>query len=346
MKLAYPWLFASIGLFGTQNVLAEGEQIQNANLVDPHDVVSDHFYIGGKIGWSAYDGACNSTNLDCQNDTFGYGLYGGYQFNRWLALEGGIVSYGEPEAKYSLGKISADVFGGELSVKVGYPISERLELFTRIGGSYQYIDKSSFISYQSTKSHEWNTFGALGTSFRISSNWSVRGEYQFMDGIGERDVGQSDLHFTSVGLTYHFGASEAASFDEEEVIDAPSQCELSDNSFSLNSVYLFTNDSYEIASPSSLEPVIERLSNCANETVRIVGYTDNTGSNRYNEMLSKLRAHSVATYLENQGIKSSRLEVLGLGEGDPIGSNETDEGRAENRRVEVRFITTKNIPSK
>ncbi|HIF9255962.1 TPA: OmpA family protein [Photobacterium damselae] len=333
MKNIHVWLLPLVGLFSMPSAIAT---TNTSNALDNNDITSN-FYLGGRTGWSAYDKACGKNSLKCNNDTFGYGFYGGYQINRWLALEGGITSYGSPDAKYSLGKISADVLGGDISIKLGYPLTQRLELFTRIGGTYVYADKSSFVVNQSTKSHDWNILTSLGTSYRVSPHWSVRGEYQFIDGIGEGKTGKSDLHFTSLGLTYHFGSSKVIKANTEAAIEQPSQCELGTNSFSLNSASLFSIDSTEVKKTSLLTSIAERLKECRNETVRIIGYTDNTGSSRYNEMLSKLRAHSVASYLETQGIESSRLEIIGAGDNDPVASNETDEGRAKNRRVEVHF---------
>jgi OmpA-OmpF porin, OOP family len=69
--------------------------------------------------------------------------------------------------------------------------------------------------------------------------------------------------------------------------------------------------------------------------VRIVGHTDSTGPAEYNQGLSERRAQAVADYLVGQGVSAGQLEVSGMGETDPIASNETPEGRQLNRRVEI-----------
>ena len=69
--------------------------------------------------------------------------------------------------------------------------------------------------------------------------------------------------------------------------------------------------------------------------VEIVGHTDSTGSDDYNQKLSERRADSVRAYLESQGISSSRISAEGRGESQPASSNDTREGRAQNRRVEL-----------
>ena len=72
--------------------------------------------------------------------------------------------------------------------------------------------------------------------------------------------------------------------------------------------------------------------------ITIYGHTDNTGSDAVNERLSNRRAESVAAYLKNCGIASSRMTTEGKSYSQPVASNETVEGRAQNRRVEI-FIT-------
>ncbi|WP_306228847.1 OmpA family protein [Mangrovibrevibacter kandeliae] len=71
--------------------------------------------------------------------------------------------------------------------------------------------------------------------------------------------------------------------------------------------------------------------------VQVDGHTDSQGSDGYNLALSQRRAESVAQYLEAQRVDGRRLDVQGFGERQPIASNDTEAGRAQNRRVEVRI---------
>ncbi|MBR6285074.1 MAG: OmpA family protein [Muribaculaceae bacterium] len=77
------------------------------------------------------------------------------------------------------------------------------------------------------------------------------------------------------------------------------------------------------------------LQNNPQTNVQIYGHTDNTGSLEVNQRLSKARANSVMTYLMNSGISSSRMVSEGYDYQFPVASNDTPEGRAQNRRVEV-----------
>jgi outer membrane protein OmpA-like peptidoglycan-associated protein len=74
------------------------------------------------------------------------------------------------------------------------------------------------------------------------------------------------------------------------------------------------------------------------KTVRIVGYTDNVGSDAYNLRLSLQRAQSVADYLIYvEGIEKNRVKIEGKGKSNPIADNATEAGRAKNRRVEIKI---------
>ena len=105
----------------------------------------------------------------------------------------------------------------------------------------------------------------------------------------------------------------------------------------------FKTDSADIN--SSFYPVLNSvarvLNKYSNSTVMVSGHTDSTGNADYNLKLSRERAGSVAAYLQGQGVKQSRFEVMGLGSSNPIGSNSTVDGRALNRRVEIKIIPNK-----
>ena len=106
-----------------------------------------------------------------------------------------------------------------------------------------------------------------------------------------------------------------------------------------NSV-LFNTGSAQLSSAAeaALSRVAYNLKQFPNTDVTVVGYTDNTGSEQLNQRLSLERAQSVMNYLVSLGIPASRLKAVGQGWNDPIASNATSAGRAQNRRVEL-FIT-------
>ena len=90
---------------------------------------------------------------------------------------------------------------------------------------------------------------------------------------------------------------------------------------------------------SNFAPVLDRfaegLRNNPNTDVRIIGHTDNTGSDAVNNPLSLERAASTRNYLTGRGIDGRRISIEGMGERQPIATNDTAQGRSRNRRVEI-----------
>jgi len=97
----------------------------------------------------------------------------------------------------------------------------------------------------------------------------------------------------------------------------------------------FNSAGLRSASRSSLREMADVFNRYPNTTISVQGYTDSTGSASYNERLSERRAASVSNYLDDLGIRSSRMRTIGYGESHPRASNATASGRQLNRRVEI-----------
>ena len=89
------------------------------------------------------------------------------------------------------------------------------------------------------------------------------------------------------------------------------------------------------ASRTSLQEMADVFAKYPDTTIRVEGHADSTGSASYNQRLSERRAYSVSSYLENLGVRSSRIDTVGYGESQPRASNNTASGRQLNRRVEI-----------
>jgi outer membrane protein OmpA-like peptidoglycan-associated protein len=89
---------------------------------------------------------------------------------------------------------------------------------------------------------------------------------------------------------------------------------------------------------STLDKVATTLTQYEKTYVDVMGHTDSTGSDAYNQSLSERRASSVAGYLTSRGVQSARLATKGYGESQPKASNIDESGRAANRRVEIRLV--------
>ena len=102
----------------------------------------------------------------------------------------------------------------------------------------------------------------------------------------------------------------------------------------------FDSSNLTSAAMANLDKLAEVLKNNPDTNINIYGHTDSKGSDEYNLSLSDRRAAAVKSYLASKGIASSRMIPMGVGEKEPIASNDTDAGRAQNRRVE--FAITAN----
>jgi outer membrane protein OmpA-like peptidoglycan-associated protein len=92
----------------------------------------------------------------------------------------------------------------------------------------------------------------------------------------------------------------------------------------------------------ALNTIASTLKDYNQTIVEVSGHTDSVGSDAANQTLSERRANSVSSYLIGQGVQRERFEVVGMGERYPVASNDTDSGRALNRRVEIRLLPLKS----
>ena len=86
---------------------------------------------------------------------------------------------------------------------------------------------------------------------------------------------------------------------------------------------------------TSIEKVAEIINSCPTYNVSVIGHTDSSGSESGNIKLSKLRAQSVKDKLNELGVDNGLLSHFGFGSSQPIASNQTEEGRSQNRRIEI-----------
>jgi outer membrane protein OmpA-like peptidoglycan-associated protein len=117
-----------------------------------------------------------------------------------------------------------------------------------------------------------------------------------------------------------------------------------DGSLKLNIPSSVTFDTNSYAIKPSFQPVLTQVAQTLNQNpeviAQVVGHTDSTGQPAYNQTLSVNRAESVTTYLASQGVAPQRLSATGMGASQPIADNNTEAGRAANRRVEIYLRAT------
>lgn len=182
----------------------------------------------------------------------------------------------------------------------------------------------------------WGTAigGAAGaaTGALVSGN---RGKGALVGGLAGAAVG--------AGTGYYLDNQEAELRKELESTGVRVVREKDDIRLVMPGNITFITDSADINSGfyATLNSVAKVLKKFDDSTVLVSGHTDNTGSDSYNLTLSQNRAQAVADYLSGQGVKYKRFEVMGMGKSNPIASNTSSTGRAQNRRVEIKIVPNK-----
>jgi OOP family OmpA-OmpF porin len=200
----------------------------------------------------------------------------------------------------------------------------------------------------------------VGAAYNFGDgHWGLRVE---AEGYDDNEV--DDFYFVSAGITYRFftkaapvaaapvaAAPEACpDGDKDGVCDAVDQCPDTkpgtrvgsigcDCDFTLSLQFAFDSAKLTATDIAQLDKLVPVLSdpNAGFIGGVIEGHTDSVGTEEYNMGLSKRRAESVASYLQSQGVNlGNRFATEAFGESKPIASNDTAEGRAENRRVVIR----------
>ena len=136
-----------------------------------------------------------------------------------------------------------------------------------------------------------------------------------------------------------FELNDIASKTEPVKKDIPLKHIKVDETVVLNNVF-FDTDKFILKPESYIElnKLVDLLQQNTGIRIEISGHTDNVGGKEHNEKLSSNRAKAVADYLISKGIASNRLTSIGYGYSKPIATNETEVGRAQNRRTEFRII--------
>lgn len=100
----------------------------------------------------------------------------------------------------------------------------------------------------------------------------------------------------------------------------------------------FITDGYALDPSDSavLDPIAAAIKACPTAKITVIGHTDNTGNDAINNPLSANRAKAVADYLVSQGVAADAVNSRGAGSAEPVAGNDTEEGRAQNRRTEIK----------
>lgn len=306
-------------------------------------------YVGAKVGMGWLDSACVD-GVKCDDDAIGAGIYSGYNFSDKFGIELSSDFLGDYKTSFSKNGTTAafsdPLIAISLTPMYRLAVQQEFDVFFKAGPAY--------ISHGGEDDVVLSA--GIGLEKQLSSDWAVRVEYQYFDDFDDNYVQDLNSNLLSVGVSYNFGtgnttASAAAAAAAASMTQAPSEpitepvvveeekttVVVTKAHTEIFSQGMFETNSTELPTDGkiALVPLIEVLKAHPQSTVEVVGHTDSTGAAEYNMMISKKRAAAVAAHIEEQGIDADRITATGEGEENPVASNDTAEGRAQNRRVEA-----------
>ncbi len=174
-----------------------------------------------------------------------------------------------------------------------------------------------------------------GTRLGIINSDPITGEYELVLPIGEIYAIHAEAEgfiSESIRIDLTEVAGEVFEIEHQDIALVPVEVE---EVVTLNNIFFaFDRATLKTESYPELNRVVDYMEKYATMEIEIVGHTDNTGPEIYNEWLSKWRAEAVVNYLKSKDVDSERLSYSYFGETKPVASNETVEGRSQNRRVE------------
>ena len=122
---------------------------------------------------------------------------------------------------------------------------------------------------------------------------------------------------------------------------APAPVAASKVTFAADAFFDFDKAVLKPEGKAKLDDLVSKVKGINLEVIIAVGHTDSVGSDAYNQKLSVRRSEAVKAYLVSKGIEKNRVYTEGKGEKQPVASNKTSAGRAQNRRVEIEVVGTK-----
>lgn len=261
--------------------------------------------------------------------------FGGYMFNDYVGLMGALQLFGASNKDRQVfdDTDATWAFGAHAGPRLAAPLGTRTEVYaTWQGGVFTGLAGNTPISRTS-----WGYSTGGGLNLRLTDEFLI-GAFARYNWLDQR-VNGGDVKYVSGGLslTYNVAAPEAPA-PVAQAAAPPPAAKPAKRKIVLRGVH-FDFDKATIRSDARpvLNEAIATLKQEGGVAVIVEGHTDSKGTDAYNQNLSERRAIAVRDYLIAGGISPRRITAEGLGESMPVASNNTDDGRAQNRRVELRI---------
>jgi len=266
--------------------------------------------------------------------------FAGYMFNNYIGLWGHLEVWAA-NTQERIGKDDHVTWAGAFNVgpRVVFPLGS-----IRLWGTFEPGVFTGLNDQTLTKtSFGYSTGGGVEVPITDALYVGAFGRWNWADQFVH---GTNDVKFITAGMdvTYTFGLREEAPPPPPPapppLAQAPPPPPPVKQKIVLRGVnFDFDKSAIRPDARPVLDEAIQILKQYGNVSVICQGYTDSIGSQEYNMKLSLRRANAVRDYLVAGGIAASRIAVEGFGKSDPVASNDTADGRAQNRRVELRVTS-------
>ncbi|MBA3057850.1 MAG: outer membrane beta-barrel protein [Gammaproteobacteria bacterium] len=341
MKLAKSKLTKALGMGGLMALAVMASPLASAD--------DTGWYLGANVGQSGaviddakitsnlLGGGFSGVTISDDDRSTGYKIFGGYQYNKYLAVEAGYFDLGKfgftanASSPGTLGTLNTGTLTGELKVKglnldlVGtMPLTDKFSVFGRAGVTYAQTDDAFtgtgsvhvFNPNPSTKDTNYK-FG-VGMQYAFTPALAMRAEverYRINDAVGNK----GDIDLVSLGLIYRFGAKSPTPVPVAYVpppvvvAQAPAPVYVAPPpppppppapivmprkvSFSADSLFGFDESSVKAGGQQDLDKFAAELRGTQFDVINVTGHTDRIGSHAYNQKLSERRAEAVKGYL-------------------------------------------------
>jgi len=289
-------------------------------------------------------GGFATTSITDDDRNTGLKLYGGYQFNKNFAVEGGYFDLGK--AGFMANTLPAGTLSGNIKVRglnldlVGIlPITEKFSAFGRAGLTYAQA-RDSFVGTglvdvinPSPSKRAGNYKVGFGLQYNLTESLGTRAEverYRIDDAVGNK----GDIDLVSVGLVYRFGAKTPAPAPIEPVavyvepapvpkavavIPPPPPPAPRKVTFSADSLFDFDKSTVKPAGKLELDKLTAEIKGTKVDAITVTGHTDRIGSHDYNLKLSTRRAEAVKAYLvDSEALPSDKIAARGVNGSEPV----------------------------
>ncbi len=313
------------------------------------------WYVGAGVGQSrakidnvriidGLAGAGIATTAITDNERhFAYKVFGGYEFDKYFALEAGYFDLGKfgfiADTVPAAGLTGKAKINGENIDAVGtLPLTDKFAAFARVGYTYSYA-KDDFAGYGAVivrdperNKHSSNYKFGFGLQYAVTESFGLRAEaerYRVNDAVGNK----GDVDLFSAGAVYRFGRSPPPAppvvAAVEPVAPQPEPAPLPtppppapvrrNVSFSADSLFEFGKATVNAQGQRALEAFAAELRNTQFRLITVTGYTDRIGSHEYNMKLSLRRAEAVKSYLVDQaGLPADKVTATGADGSHPV----------------------------